>query len=115
MKNYYAQKFKYLIIVFTWIPIFSFHYHCKCFSIIKNSFLGFQDLEEAGAEIELAPVGKQTLPDGSQIDLPPVILGHLGSDPNKKTVCIYGHLDVQPAKLVRESNIIIVKSILRPF
>ncbi|PIK55056.1 putative cytosolic non-specific dipeptidase [Apostichopus japonicus] len=58
-----------------------------------------KDLEEAGAEIELAPVGKQTLPDGSQIDLPPVILGHLGSDPNKKTVCIYGHLDVQPAKL----------------
>ena len=33
------------------------------------------------------------------IPLPPIILGHLGSDPSKKTVCVYGHLDVQPAKL----------------
>lgn len=58
-----------------------------------------EDLRAAGAEIELAEVGKQTLPDGSQIELPPVILGHLGADPKKKTVCIYGHLDVQPAKV----------------
>lgn len=33
------------------------------------------------------------------IPLPPIILGHYGSDPAKKTVCIYGHLDVQPAKV----------------
>ena len=33
------------------------------------------------------------------IPLPPIILGHLGSDASKKTVCVYGHLDVQPAKL----------------
>lgn len=26
-----------------------------------------------------------------------MLIGHLGSDPKKKTVCIYGHLDVQPA------------------
>ncbi|KAG8133417.1 hypothetical protein E2320_011245 [Naja naja] len=39
------------------------------------------------------------LPDGSKIPLPPIILGKLGSDPSKKTVCVYGHLDVQPAAL----------------
>lgn len=26
-----------------------------------------------------------------------MILGFIGNDPSKKTVCIYGHLDVQPA------------------
>lgn len=39
------------------------------------------------------------LPSGEEIPLPPIILGHLGSDPGKKTVCIYGHLDVQPANI----------------
>uniref|UniRef100_A0A3B4FPZ2 Cytosolic non-specific dipeptidase n=1 Tax=Pundamilia nyererei TaxID=303518 RepID=A0A3B4FPZ2_9CICH len=34
-----------------------------------------------------------------EIPLPPIILGQLGSDPAKKTVCIYGHLDVQPANI----------------
>lgn len=29
--------------------------------------------------------------------MPPVILGSLGSDPSKPTVCVYGHIDVQPA------------------
>lgn len=58
-----------------------------------------KDLREIGAEVELSPIGEQVLDDGTTIDLPPVILGHLGSDPRKKTVCIYGHLDVQPAKL----------------
>lgn len=37
------------------------------------------------------------LPSGEEIPLPPIVLGQLGSDPSKKTVCIYGHLDVQPA------------------
>lgn len=38
-------------------------------------------------------------PSGEEIPLPPIILGRLGSDPGKKTVCIYGHLDVQPANI----------------
>lgn len=37
------------------------------------------------------------MPDGTKLKLPPVILGTLGNDPRKPTVCIYGHLDVQPA------------------
>jgi len=49
------------------------------------------------ATTNLADIGKQTLPDGSEIPLPPVLFGSLGSDPKKKTVLIYGHLDVQPA------------------
>lgn len=29
--------------------------------------------------------------------LPPILLGEFNSDAAKKTVCVYGHLDVQPA------------------
>ncbi|KAL1394912.1 hypothetical protein pipiens_002964, partial [Culex pipiens pipiens] len=36
-------------------------------------------LRTLGATIELADVGKQTLPDGRVIDLPNVILGTLGN------------------------------------
>ncbi|CAL7935327.1 unnamed protein product [Xylocopa violacea] len=54
-------------------------------------------LKNLGVTTELADVGKQTLPDGKQIPLPPVLLGTLGCDPKKKTVLLYGHLDVQPA------------------
>ena len=32
-----------------------------------------------------------------KIPLPPVLMGSLGSDPKKKTLLVYGHLDVQPA------------------
>ena len=59
----------------------------------------FQLLETQGVKTELADVGEQTLPDKSKIKLPPVILGTYGNDKAKKTVLIYGHLDVQPAQL----------------
>jgi len=32
-----------------------------------------------------------------KIQLPPVLLGKLGYDSSKTTICLYGHLDVQPA------------------
>lgn len=54
-------------------------------------------LKNLGINTELVDIGKQILPDGNQIPLPPVLLGTYGSDPKKKTVLIYGHLDVQPA------------------
>ncbi|KAI9560884.1 hypothetical protein GHT06_011838 [Daphnia sinensis] len=54
-------------------------------------------LEHLGATTELKDVGKQKLHDGSILDLPPVLFGKLGNDPSKKTVMVYGHLDVQPA------------------
>ena len=31
--------------------------------------------------------------------LPPILLAEFMVDPEKKTVCVYGHLDVQPAKM----------------
>ena len=57
------------------------------------------ELKALGACIEYCDVGMQTLHDGSQLKLPPVLMGQLGNDPDKKTVLLYGHLDVQPALL----------------
>lgn len=48
-------------------------------------------------EVTLANVGNQTLPNGNEIPLPPVLYANLGKNPRKKTICIYGHLDVTPA------------------
>lgn len=56
-----------------------------------------EKLEKEGATCELKELGEQTLHDGSKLPLPPVLIGRLGSDPSKKSVCVYGHLDVQPA------------------
>lgn len=58
-----------------------------------------EKLEKMGASLNLLDIGNQTLPDGNQIKLPPVIMGSIGNDSSKKTVCIYGHLDVQPAAI----------------
>ena len=52
-----------------------------------------------GIQVELADVGEQKLEDGSKLKLPPVILATYGDDKAKKTILIYGHLDVQPAKI----------------
>ncbi|XP_044270181.1 cytosolic non-specific dipeptidase [Tribolium madens] len=54
-------------------------------------------MQKLNIQTEIKELGKQTLPDGKVIDLPPVVFGALGNDPKKKTVLIYGHLDVQPA------------------
>ncbi|XP_042240828.1 cytosolic non-specific dipeptidase-like isoform X3 [Homarus americanus] len=56
-------------------------------------------LEALGAKCQLHDIGLQTQPNGSKIPLPPVLFGQLGTDPKKKTLCVYGHLDVQPALL----------------
>lgn len=45
----------------------------------------------------MKPLGKQTLSDGTQLELPPLLIGNIGADKNKPTVLVYGHLDVQPA------------------
>ena len=56
-----------------------------------------QLLEEVGAECNLRHLGFQDCPNGSKLELPPVLLGQLGSDADKPTLLVYGHLDVQPA------------------
>ena len=40
------------------------------------------------------------MPDNTKLSLPPVLLGTLGNDPDKKTLLVYGHLDVHPAEKV---------------
>lgn len=66
--------------------------------IVKQVKAVAAEIERLGGSVELCEPGKQTLQDGSEIDLPPIILGQIGDDPKKKTLCIYGHLDVQPAR-----------------
>lgn len=57
-------------------------------------------LKDLGFELELRKVGSKPLKGADEVALPPVILGTRGNDPKKKTVLIYGHLDVQPAERV---------------
>jgi len=45
--------------------------------------------------------GFQTYGDGLVIPLPPILLASIGNNPSKKTVLVYGHLDVQPGKKVK--------------
>ncbi|KHJ82308.1 peptidase, M20/M25/M40 family, partial [Oesophagostomum dentatum] len=54
-------------------------------------------LEGVGAKVQLVEAGKEKLHDGRTIDLPPIIFAVLGNDPKKRTLLVYGHLDVQPA------------------
>ncbi|VDM45218.1 unnamed protein product [Toxocara canis] len=65
--------------------------------VVKMIHWAKEKLESLGACGQLVPLGKEKLPDGSMIDLPPLLYGVLGNNPSKKTVLIYGHLDVQPA------------------
>ncbi|KAI9032161.1 hypothetical protein DFJ74DRAFT_653476 [Hyaloraphidium curvatum] len=57
-----------------------------------------EKLEKLGVKVEIRPnpLGFQTI-DDEKVPLPPIILGTYGNDPKKPTVCVYGHLDVQPA------------------
>lgn len=71
-----------------------------------------QNLEHFGAVCELEDVGEQILPDGSKLQLPPILFGHLGNDPKKKTICIYGHLDVQPALKVKFGTVFLSNFII---
>uniref|UniRef100_H2ZQD7 Peptidase M20 dimerisation domain-containing protein n=1 Tax=Ciona savignyi TaxID=51511 RepID=H2ZQD7_CIOSA len=57
------------------------------------------EMKKLGCTVELVEIGTQTMPEGQVVPLPPIILGNLGNDPKKKTLCVYGHLDVQPAKI----------------
>ncbi|EYB84957.1 hypothetical protein Y032_0306g1975 [Ancylostoma ceylanicum] len=56
-------------------------------------------LEKLGVRCTLQDLGKHTV-DGKELPLPPVLFGQLGDSKSKKTVLVYGHLDVQPAAKV---------------
>ncbi|KAI1885530.1 hypothetical protein AGOR_G00204730, partial [Albula goreensis] len=57
-----------------------------------------EKLKAMGGTVELVDIGLQDLPSGETIPLPKVVAAQFGSDPTKHTVCVYGHVDVQPAK-----------------
>ncbi|CAJ0955267.1 unnamed protein product, partial [Mesorhabditis belari] len=65
---------------------------------VKMSHWAKAKLESIGATAELVDAGIQHLHDGTQLPLPPIVFAQLGKDPKKKTLLVYGHLDVQPAK-----------------
>merc|ERR1740124_788964 len=51
-------------------------------------------IERLGGKASLLPNPNSTAARA----LPPILLGDFVVDPKMKTVCVYGHLDVQPAK-----------------
>jgi Cys-Gly metallodipeptidase DUG1 len=64
--------------------------------VVRMGHFLADELKALGAEVELRPLGKQ--PDQPTLDLPPVVLSRYGRDPNKRTILVYGHYDVQPAE-----------------
>ncbi|XP_077432736.1 cytosolic non-specific dipeptidase [Vanacampus margaritifer] len=58
-----------------------------------------EKLRQMGGNVHLIDIGNQELPGGQILMLPKVVAAQFGNDSNKHTVCIYGHTDVQPAKL----------------
>ncbi|KGL83408.1 Beta-Ala-His dipeptidase, partial [Tinamus guttatus] len=66
--------------------------------VIRMVALAADRLRALGATVNSVNLGSHQLPDGRNLLLPPVILAELGKDPQKPTVCFYGHVDVQPAK-----------------
>nr|XP_054930184.1 cytosolic non-specific dipeptidase-like isoform X2 [Dermacentor andersoni] len=55
-------------------------------------------LLEQDVHVTTVPLGDQQLPDGSKLPLPPLLLGATRQEPGKNTLCVYGHLDVYPAR-----------------
>ena len=56
-------------------------------------------LKSFGCTTRMVDIGMQKMHDGTTQPLPPIVLGQLGTDPKKKTLLVYGHMDVQPALL----------------
>jgi acetylornithine deacetylase/succinyl-diaminopimelate desuccinylase-like protein len=61
-------------------------------------------METLGIKCQQIENGVQKLDNGQTLKLPPVLFGTLEtstshSDKHKKTLLVYGHLDVQPARL----------------
>lgn len=58
-----------------------------------------EKLRNMGGNVEMVDIGEQELPNGQTLTLPKVVTAQFGNDSHKHTVCVYGHVDVQPAKL----------------
>ncbi|AMD22672.1 HHL098Wp [Eremothecium sinecaudum] len=79
------------------IPAVSSNYKLRDQVIQKGEFIA-EELQKLGfTDIQKKDLGFQTTEDGEKVKLPPVIFSRYGSDPNKKTLLVYCHYDVQPA------------------
>ncbi|QLL33063.1 hypothetical protein HG536_0D05850 [Torulaspora globosa] len=69
--------------------------------VVKKAHFLVEQLQRLGfSDIQLKHLGTQPPPvEDPNLQLPPVVLSRYGSDPKKKTLLVYGHYDVQPAKL----------------
>ncbi|XP_069685945.1 cytosolic non-specific dipeptidase-like [Periplaneta americana] len=68
----------------------------ECIKIMRWTEKCFR---KVGAETELCDIGKEEIPGGKTIKRLPVLIALFGKKSgNKKTVCIYGHMDVVSAK-----------------
>lgn len=69
--------------------------------VVKKAHFLVEQLQRLGfSDIQLKHLGIQPPPvEDPKLQLPPVVLSRYGSDPNKKTLLVYGHYDVQPASL----------------
>lgn len=67
--------------------------------VVKMGMFLKSQLQALGAHMEARPLGKQ--PGKEHLELPPAIIGRYPAqkDPNKRTILVYGHYDVQPANL----------------
>lgn len=63
--------------------------------VFRMSEFLIEELKALGATVETRDLGKQEW-CGQQLDLPPIVLASVGTDPEKKTILVYGHYDVQP-------------------
>lgn len=80
------------------IPAVSSDEHLRPMVVKKAHFLVDQLKSLGFTDIQLKELGTQPPPvNDEKLQLPPVVLSRYGSDPNKKTVLVYGHYDVQPA------------------
>lgn len=82
------------------IPAVSSDESLRPMVVKKAEFLASQLKSLGFHDIQLKPLGTQPPPvNNPDLQLPPVVLSRYGNDPQKKTVLVYGHYDVQPAQI----------------
>uniref|UniRef100_A0A8C8VF99 Peptidase M20 dimerisation domain-containing protein n=1 Tax=Pelusios castaneus TaxID=367368 RepID=A0A8C8VF99_9SAUR len=93
-QNEYVERLK------DWVAIESDSNDASKRHLVMNMMLLAEErIRKLGGTVEMVDLGMQELPDGNKISLPPAVLGNITKDPKKPTVCFYGHMDVQPAKI----------------
>jgi len=85
-----------------WVAIKSVSTNAKCRpEVVRMVQIAEELYTTIGAKMWQVdnPLKSHFSPDGDEIPYPPILLGHYPAefDKNKKTMLIYGHLDVQPA------------------